>query len=866
MSRILGNLSTAKSYELNHTQLLDARLLIATKNELYEENNWMYSYQHPVTGKTLTAYKISNGFPVSCAEDNHIYLYKGYSEIDKKYYFTEDSWEKVLTDSDGAEIPENTYDAYGSATTAETNDKAYADEKVATLYTKDEVDNLIQDAKGYADNNDTDTKYGIEYDSVTKKIHLIEGGSNTEIDASDFIKDGLLSSVAVDYDNNKLTFYWNTDAGIETTKIELSSIADIYTGAQGDRIKVTVDTDNTIGADLVKGSISKDYFDEGVKESLALADAAAVKTEVENELEKKVDKVEGYSLISNTEIERLSTVDNYNDDEVRGLISGNTQAIGAKVAQSDYDVKVKALEDAIATKQDVISAETYDAFGAATTAENNAKVYIDNQLATANLAQYTTEQEVKTIVDGVIASAADSDTYNSLTKLVDYIDTHGGEAAEMASAIDALEDQVKAIEEMPAYDITATQISNWDNEVGAKTLAESKITTAEVKTQIEAYGYAKITDLDNLVVTLAGDPQTILGNKTFTGEVDFSGARVKGLAIDPEDVDLAGYANQQWVEETFVKKADISNMEGAIINLSTRVGDIEAKPAMGITSDNIASWNGKTTLEEVKNQIEDYGYAKITDLDDLVVTLGGDPQEITGRKTFTGEIDFSGEVDFSEATVKGLAIDPADITLDGYATEAWVKGQGYVTALYENGILTLFSGTDTIGILPKNTTINGLLNAKADNIPFTTVAHVGSTYGALASGMNIKDMDIRTILAKMLNINADIDINNLSAPSNVIVNTKDHTITLTNNNSYDMNVIVSLDVILSDKNGVSSYDILTIADTDCSIVAGERKTFNLTLPSAGLFIQNWQTSSYARFFIDMLDNREYGPQASVTIE
>ena len=91
MSRILGNLSTAKSYELNHTQLLDARLLIATKNELYEENNWMYSYQHPVTGKTLTAYKISNGFPVSCAEDNHIYLYKGYSEIDKKYYFTEDS-------------------------------------------------------------------------------------------------------------------------------------------------------------------------------------------------------------------------------------------------------------------------------------------------------------------------------------------------------------------------------------------------------------------------------------------------------------------------------------------------------------------------------------------------------------------------------------------------------------------------------------------------------------------------------------------------------------------------------------------------------------------------------------------------------
>ena len=50
----------------------------------------------------------------------------------------------------------------------------------------------------------------------------------------------------------------------------------------------------------------------------------------------------------------------------------------------------------------------------------------------ANLGQYTTEKEVKEIVDGVIASAADSETYNSLTKLVNYIDTHGGEAAEMA--------------------------------------------------------------------------------------------------------------------------------------------------------------------------------------------------------------------------------------------------------------------------------------------------------------------------------------------------------------------------------------------------------------------------------------------------
>ena len=43
--------------------------------------------------------------------------------------------------------------------------------------------------------------------------------------------------------------------------------------------------------------------------------------EVSGELAKKVDKVEGKSLIDDTEIARLKNVDNYDDTEVRGLIS-----------------------------------------------------------------------------------------------------------------------------------------------------------------------------------------------------------------------------------------------------------------------------------------------------------------------------------------------------------------------------------------------------------------------------------------------------------------------------------------------------------------------------------------------------------------
>lgn len=94
------------------------------------------------------------------------------------------------------------------------------------------------------------------------------------------------------------------------------------------------------------------YDDTQVKADIAKkADADTMTTE----LGKKVDKVDGYSLVSDTEIARLADVDNYDDTEVRGLISDNADAIAAieadylKAADKYDDTalseRVKAIED-----------------------------------------------------------------------------------------------------------------------------------------------------------------------------------------------------------------------------------------------------------------------------------------------------------------------------------------------------------------------------------------------------------------------------------------------------------------------------------------------------------------------------------------
>lgn len=164
---------------------------------------------------------------------------------------------------------------------------------VEAMYTNDKIDELIQGAKDYADNNDADTKYGIVYDSDNKKIKLVEGGSEVEIDATEFIKDGMIETVTIGEDND-IVITFNTAAGKENIVLPLDQLVDIYTGVEGARVKVTVASDKSISADLVAGSISKNYLDEGVQASLALADSAlqshqdishlAVKTQVATDI------------------------------------------------------------------------------------------------------------------------------------------------------------------------------------------------------------------------------------------------------------------------------------------------------------------------------------------------------------------------------------------------------------------------------------------------------------------------------------------------------------------------------------------------------------------------------------------------------
>lgn len=75
----------------------------------------------------------------------------------------------------------------------------------------------------------------LKYDSTSKKIQLlgIENAVIAEVNAADFIKDGMVSNVSFDSTTKVLTITFNTDSGKEAISVNLSSLVDTYTAGNG---------------------------------------------------------------------------------------------------------------------------------------------------------------------------------------------------------------------------------------------------------------------------------------------------------------------------------------------------------------------------------------------------------------------------------------------------------------------------------------------------------------------------------------------------------------------------------------------------------------------------------------------------------
>lgn len=84
-------------------------------------------------------------------------------------------------------------------------------------------------------NKELSTTLGLTYDSATKKINLTGIGSAViaSVDATDFIKDGMVEGVSFNPDTKMLTITFNTESGKEDIEVDLSDLVNTYTAGTG---------------------------------------------------------------------------------------------------------------------------------------------------------------------------------------------------------------------------------------------------------------------------------------------------------------------------------------------------------------------------------------------------------------------------------------------------------------------------------------------------------------------------------------------------------------------------------------------------------------------------------------------------------
>ena len=158
-------------------------------------------------------------------------------------------------------------------------------------------------------------------------------------------------------------------------------------------------------AEIARLANVDNYDDTVIKADIAKkADSATMTTE----LGKKVDKVEGYSLISDAEIARLAEVDNYDDAEVRGLIGDNADAIAeitgdyvksADIANFETKENVKKVADDLAAYVESNNAAVADRY---TKEEADAKF--------ALIADAYDDEEVRGLISANAKAIADEES------------------------------------------------------------------------------------------------------------------------------------------------------------------------------------------------------------------------------------------------------------------------------------------------------------------------------------------------------------------------------------------------------------------------------------------------------------------------
>lgn len=520
-------------------------------------------------------------------------------------------------------------------------------------------------------------KYVAATETAAAKIQLlgIDEAVISEIDATPFIKDGMLEDVAYDADTNTITFTWNTEAGSKTDSVVLSDIIEPYTAGAGLEL-----SGNEFKVKIATGSDSYLTADEnGLKLSGVQAAITAVQTEAAEDATNKANqaladaKADAANLYATkeyvgtipetyTETNVISYINKKAEETLAAAQGGSSETAASVKLQldnykSENDTKVNANATAIETinekletiesDADVNVIEKVKVNGTALTVDSEKAVDITVPTALTELTGWTSLDErvtaAKSQADGAAtaANAAQATADNNASEIAKHEtrignletakgehetrllnlenadSTHAGEYAALKSIVDGHTTSIAGKADQTALDSANAAITG--NATAIQTINETTI--PGVLTEVNKKANATDVYTKTEVGTIAEGKTLVEMINEAKNEASYDDTEVRGLITAEADRALAA---EQAIDgrlltvETFFKA--VETPDETIDTLAEIVKYIEDDKSAA--SGMLSSINANTAaINAINNetsgilvQAKEYTNSKITDL------------------------------------------------------------------------------------------------------------------------------------------------------------------------------------------------------------------------------------------------------------
>ena len=307
-----------------------------------------------------------------------------------------------------------------------------------------------------------------------------------------------------------------------------------------------------------------------------------------DEFAKKVDKVTGKSLVADTEIARLAAMSDGANKVEASETNGKIKIDGVETVVYTHPAEhamteITGLGDALASKQDVIPANTYDAYGAAATALEDANEYTDAQLE-ALVGTDTVAVQIATNLENALKVEKDGakvDKYALATDLAAEIEAARAAEKANADAIEVLNGDASTNGSVSKKiaDAIATLVDNPDEAMNSiQELVDW--TTEHAKDALEMSN--QVTANKNAIATLNGDASTAGSvDKKIADAISGENLAQYAKAADLEDaVDRIDVIEGDLNAENTGLKARMTQAESDIDALEDLVGDKKVSVAI----------------------------------------------------------------------------------------------------------------------------------------------------------------------------------------------------------------------------------------------------------------------------------------------